>query len=89
MISLLAVPVTTPILIICCTIPEKVSSSGILNSRCQLEGRVVDVEQMFVSTLADDVEGIGSLFVTGGVDMFASIADVDKVEACRNNNVLT
>ena len=36
-------------------------------------------------TPADDVEGIGSLFVTGGTDMFASIPDVGKVEACRNN----
>lgn len=71
---------TTPVLIVSWTTPENVSSSGILNSRCQLEGRDVDV-----LTTANDVEGIGSLFVTGGTDVFASIADVGKVEVCRNN----
>lgn len=90
MISLLAVPVTIPVLIACCTIPEKVSSSGILNSRCQLEGTDVDVEKMVVSTPADDIETIGSLFVTGGMDMLVSIGDVGKVETyTKSTGVVT
>ena len=76
MISLLAIPVTTPVLIVCCTIPEKVLSPGMLNSRCQLGDTEVDVEQMVAF---DDVEGKGLLFGTGDIDMVASIGEVGRV----------
>ena len=48
-----------------------------INLRCQLEDTEVNVEQMVAF---DDVEGKGSLFGTVGIDMFASIGEVGRVE---------
>jgi len=69
MISLLAIPVITPVLIACCVVPEKVLSSGMINSRCQLD-------------CTDGWFGTDSLdkgsFVTGSTDVLPSKDDVNN-----------